>query len=484
MSKYVIALDQGTTSSRSILYDISGKEIRSASRQLPNYFPKDGWVEQDALEIWQTQRDSFLEVAEGIDASLIKAVGISNQRETLIAWDRSTGIPLHKAIVWQCKRSATICEGLKAEGYEDLVKKKTGLIIDSYFSATKIAWLIKNCSKVKKALDSNALVFGTVDAWLLYNLTGGKDGGLVCTEPSNASRTMLFSLQTGGWDQELLDIIGIEMRHLPKIKASNADFGETKLLSKPVPITGMLGDQQAALFGHGCTKPSSAKCTFGTGAFLLMNIGSDIKTSNTGLITTVASKLKSTTTFAFEGSVFMAGALIQWLCDGLGIIENPKECEALAKTVEDSLGVFMVPAFVGLGAPHWDSSARGTIFGLTRDVNKAHIARAALEAVAHQVADFFDAKEFASLKELRIDGGMVVNRLFCQILANITQKKVLVPAYHEVTAFGAAKIALGTQHNFSLYNNMHQFIPNDADVAFIDGRQRWKKAVERSKGWL
>ena len=394
-SDLIIAIDQGTTSSRTIVFDSSGNEITRANKPVSIKTPKSGWVEQDANEIWSSQLETLHTVSNHIDTSTIKAIGITNQRETLIVWDRNSGEPLAPAIVWQCRRTSEICERLKIDGCEESIIERTGLVLDPYFSATKALWLMENIPQVSKAIKSGSAIFGTVDSWLLYNLTKSNDNPSFFTEPSNASRTMLFSLEDKNWNKELCDMFSLKHDNLPEVLASNALFGTTSLLGPDIPIHAILGDQQAALYGHGCTEINTAKCTFGTGAFMLANCGETIKRSKAGLLSTVAWSLEDTpTTYALEGSVFIAGALIEWLRDNLGIIKTASQSEELAASVPDSHGVSIVPAFVGLGAPYWDEHARGIISGLTRGTTQEHIARAALEAVAHQVADLFEAESF------------------------------------------------------------------------------------------
>lgn len=490
---FIVAIDQGTTSSRAILYDISGKEIRSANRPVKVSCPADGWVEQDAEELWTSVRDCLKEVTASIAAKDIRAIGLTNQRETTVVWDKKSGKPLAPAIVWQCRRSSDICEALRKRGLSETVKEKTGLVIDSYFSASKIIWLLENIAGLKEKVASGQAVFGTVDSWILYRLTKEVGEPVFKTEPSNASRTMLFSLQNGSWDDELLKIAGVSKSNLAEVVPSTSHFGEALIDGVRVPITGILGDQQASLFGHGGITENAVKCTFGTGAFLLLNKGTKIPRSETGLLSTVAWKIgEHQTVFALEGSVFIAGALIQWLRDGLQIIKNSAESEALAASVASSEGVVIVPAFVGLGAPYWDEHARGTITGLTRGATKAHIARAALEAIAHQVADLTAAKEFADVKEFSIDGGMSQNKLFCQILADLTGKQIKLAPSGELTAFGAGRAAaLGIGFYRDSNQVVDQFVISQPDAGKIfspklsanarqSARLQWASAIKRT----
>ena len=486
---YYVALDQGTTSSRAILYSAAGSQLAVASVQLPIYYPQSGWVEQDANEIWSTQLTALQTVTKGISSSDIIALGVTNQRETIIAWDRESGAPLAPAIVWQCRRSAEICTRLKAAGKETLVRERTGLVLDPYFSATKILWLLENNQAVKNAADAGRAVFGTVDSWLVYQLTGKQR---LVTEASNASRTMLCNLETAAWDDELLELFSLSAGNLPEILPSSGEFGTTSVLGSPIKISGILGDQQAALLGHACLQPGQGKCTFGTGAFMLMQTGDRIVHSQSGLLTTIAWRFGSELAYALEGSVFIAGALVQWLRDNLHLINHSNEIEALARSADSSGGVVIVPAFVGLGAPHWKPEVRGAIFGLTRDSGPAQIARASLEAVAHQVADMLAGPEFSSARTLGIDGGMSVNGLFCQILANLTGLSIELPPSPESTALGALRIAAcGAGRYASLADACRElrgesndspsstvaYTPHEAGTSEL--RNAWKQAIGR-----
>jgi len=490
--QYILALDQGTTSSRAIVFDPEGNQIAIASRPLNVSFPRDGWVEQYADEIWQTQYEALKEATKSIPLNSIAAIGITNQRETIVAWDRQSGRPLCPAIVWQCRRSADICAKLREQGAEPEIRRKTGLVLDPYFSATKIAWMLRNISGLRARAKKGTLVFGTVDSWILFNLTRSSRPTFA-TEPSNASRTMLYGLKARGWEKDLLARFGLTTRNLCFVRPSNSLFGYTTILGYKVPITGVLGDQQAALYGHGCETEFNAKCTFGTGAFLLSNTGERIVYSKSGLLTTVAWAISRAGrvdySYALEGSVFIAGALIQWLRDGIGLIGQYSDVEKRAKSVSDSGGVVVVPAFVGLGAPHWDESARGAIFGITRDTSREHVIRASLEAVAHQVSDLLELNEFEYVRELRIDGGMSSNELFCQILADLTRRRVIPAANAEVTALGAAKMAaLGAkirwQDTAQKSSKVKLSYRPKATISLVGPqRQSWKKAVSRSKAW-
>ncbi len=438
---YYVALDQGTTSSRAVLYDESGTQLAIASQPLSVRFPEDGWVEQDPNEIWSTQLAALKELCADIPSEEIAAIGITNQRETVIVWDRNTGEPLAPAIVWQCRRSSEICARLRTQGYSEIVQKRTGLVLNPYFSASKILWLLENQDGLREKVEQGSAVFGTVDSWLIYQLTGANKDAIIATEPSNASRTMLFSIESALWDPELLSIFGVSEANLPTVRPSCGRFGVTEILGAQIPITGVLGDQQASLLGHGGVVENSIKCTFGTGAFLLLNTADKRRQSESGLLTTIAWQESERLSYAIEGSIFMAGALVQWLRDKLELVSSAAETEQLAGSVEHSAGVLLVPAFVGLGAPYWDDEARGAVFGLTREAGRAHIVRAALEGVAHQVADITESSEFKSVKSMRIDGGMSVNSVFVQILADFTGLSIEVAPTAEVTALGAARAA-------------------------------------------
>ena len=447
MQKYVLALDQGTTSSRALTYDLGGSIISVAQKEITQYYPTPGWVEHDPLEILNTQFDVAriaIEKAGGINGLLM--VAITNQRETTVVWDRDNGKPLYRAIVWQCRRSSDICNDLKSRGYEDLIKKKTGLVIDAYFSASKLMWLFQNQSDIRKLADKGKLAFGTIDSWLIYNLTGEH-----LTDYSNASRTMLFNINNLKWDKELLKIMDIPESVLPEAKPSFSMFGNIKseIFGKEVPLYGVIGDQQSSLLGQGCIKEGMVKNTYGTGCFVLMNTGAQTAFSKKGLLTTCCWGDEKSTTYALEGSVFIGGAVVQWLRDELKIIKDPSESEKRAIEAKDNGGVYFVPAFVGLGAPYWDMDARGTIVGLTRGSRDVNIVRAALEAIAYQSYDVVETMEQDSLihvTEMRVDGGASRNNFLMQFQSDILNKRILRPEVLESTsrgAFFASEIASG-----------------------------------------
>ncbi len=443
--QYVMSLDQGTTSSRCILFDKAGHICGIAQKEYKQIYPHAGWVEHDPLEIWQSQLAVAQEVLrqKGLTAADIAAIGITNQRETTILWDKRTGKPVYNAIVWQCRRTADYCDSLKEQGLTDFFQKKTGLLIDAYFSATKIRWILENIPEARKMAEEGNLLFGTVDTWLIWNLTGGQ---VHATDYSNASRTMLFNIHSLEWDTEILDLLDIPVSILPKVMPSSGVLGETLPFhfGTPIPIAGVAGDQQAALFGQACFTPGSAKNTYGTGCFLLMHTGDKPVTSHRGLLTTIAWGLNGKVSYALEGSVFVAGAAIQWLRDELRLISSAPETEDMALSVADTCGVYLVPAFVGLGAPYWDPYARGTLTGLTRGANRCHIARAALESMAYQTFDVLRAMEEDAgipLAELRVDGGAANNNFLLQFQADITGVPVLRPKTLETTALGAAYLA-------------------------------------------
>lgn len=492
--RYILALDQGTTSSRSILFDRSGTPVAQVSKEFRQFYPKPGWVEHDPMEIWESQLHTLKEVISngGASAGEIAALGITNQRETTIVWDRSTGEPVYKAIVWQCRRSAEICEDLKARGLEEVISEKTGLVIDAYFSGTKVKWILDNVEGARERAGKGELCFGTVDSWLIFRLSGGRAH---VTDISNASRTMLFNIRERRWDVEILDILGIPAAMLPEVSASSGPFGEMdeSFLGKCIPITGVAGDQQAALFGQGCFKKGLAKNTYGTGSFLLMNTGDDVVASKEGLLTTVAWGIDGRTDYALEGSVFITGAAVQWLRDEMKLIGSAAETETIAASIDDSGGVYFVPAFAGLGAPYWDMYARGTIVGLTRGTGRDHIVRATLEAIAFQVKDLIVAIEADSgikLKELRVDGGAVGNAFLMQFQADILGVPVVVSKVRETTALGAAYLAglaVGFWKNqeeiSSHWQEGRRYEPR-MDIGKADCLYAgWKRAVERAKGW-
>ena len=441
--KYILAIDQGTTGSRAIVYDKKGKRIASAYREFPQYFPQPGWVEHDPEEIWQSVYATIQLVLEKVPPSSIAAVGITNQRETTVIWDRKTGKPVYNAIVWQCRRTAERCDQLKRKkGLSELIRKKTGLPIDAYFSATKIEWILNKVKREKEEV--KRLAFGTTDSWVLWRLTGGQSHA---TDYTNASRTMLFNIEKLRWDKELLKLFNIKAEILPQVLPSSGEFGRTVKLGRlpaGIPITGIAGDQQAALFGQTCFAPGELKNTYGTGCFILMNTGQKRINSRHGLITTLACGPEGKVVYALEGSVFIAGAAIQWLRDQLGIIKNSADSEAMALAVKDNAGVYFVPAFVGLGAPYWDQNARGTIVGLTRGANKGHLVRAALEAMCYSTQDVLGTMKKESglrIKGLRVDGGAAANNFLCQFQADILGIKIVRPKIIETTSLGAAYLA-------------------------------------------
>lgn len=491
----ILALDQGTTSSRAILFDHGGHIVKVAQKEFRQIFPKAGWVEHDPQEIWESQRGVAAEVVKsaGIAAKDIAAIGITNQRETTVVWDRKTGQPIYNAIVWQDRRTSEFCDQLKAQGHEQIIQQKTGLVIDAYFSGSKVRWILDNVPGARERAQKGELAFGTIDTWLLWKLTSGK---IHATDPSNASRTMLFNIHSGQWDDELLKILNVPRDMLPAVKASSEVYGqaEAALFGVGAPIAGMAGDQQAALFGQTCFSRGLAKNTYGTGCFMLMNVGGEAVPSKNKLLTTVAWRAGSPKTqYALEGSVFIGGAVVQWLRDGLGIIKSAAEIEKLAASVPDSGGVYLVPAFAGLGAPHWDQYARGTISGLTRGTTGAHFARAALDGIAFQVADVLDVMQKDSgirIEELRVDGGAAANNLLMQIQADILGAPVVRPKVTETTALGAAYLAglavgywKGTDDVKSNWEIERRFEPRMSEKDRNHRRGRWSEALGRAKDW-
>ena len=490
----VIALDQGTTSSRAMLFDHTGSVVGVAQREFKQIFPQAGWVEHDANEIWESQLAVTRQVMSesGVTAADIAGLGITNQRETTLFWDRKTGQPIHNAIVWQDRRTASFCDSLRAAGHVDMVQHKTGLIIDAYFCATKIRWILDNVDGARERAEKGELAFGTIDSWLIWNLTGGR---VHATDVTNASRTMLLNIASCKWDDELLSLFSVPRSVLPEVLPSCHIYGETEseLLGESIKIGGAAGDQQSALFGQNCTRDGMAKNTYGTGCFMLMNVGDKPLASKNRLLSTVACSATDKPDYALEGSVFIGGAAVQWLRDGLGIIEHSADVEALAATVPDSDGVYLVPAFAGLGAPHWDSYARGTIVGITRGTNRGHIARAALEGIAFQVADVLDAmKQDAGspIEELRVDGGACVNDLLMQFQADIMQVPVIRPKVIETTALGAAflaGLAVGFWNDVDEIQKVWQtdkvFQPAMSVDEVTTRRGRWTKALDRSREW-
>ncbi len=492
--KVILALDQGTTSSRAIVFDHNGRSVAMAQMELPPLFPQPGAVEHDPREIWRTQLATARQAIRQahIAPSDIAGIGITNQRETTLVWSRKTGIPIYNAIVWQDRRTAAFCEALKSAGHADLVARKTGLIIDPYFSAGKLRWILDHVPGARDMAARGELAFGTVDSWLLWNLTGG---AVHATDVSNASRTMLFNIHSGQWDHELLALMDIPHSVLPVVRSSSELFGHTAgdILGMPIPIAGVAGDQQAALFGQTCFSAGSAKNTYGTGCFLLMNIGNKPQPSHHALLSTIAWKIGGTTDYALEGSVFIGGAVVQWLRDSLGIIESSTQIETLAASVPDSGGVYFVPAFAGLGSPYWDAYARGSILGLTRGTTAAHIARAALESIAHQSADLLESMRQDSgrpVTELRVDGGASANNLLMQFQADLLAVPVLRPQVTETTALGAAYLAGLAVHFWETPADIARhwaldriFEPRMSADEVQFRRRRWKKAVARSRDW-
>lgn len=488
--KYIMALDQGTTSSRCIIFNKQGQIVSSAQKEFTQYFPKSGWVEQDPNEIWSSELGVMVEsmAIRGIEASEIAAIGITNQRETTIVWDRETGEAVYRAIVWQCRRTADMIDDLKARGYEKMIREKTGLIPDPYFSASKISWILNNVPGAREKANQGKLLFGTVDTWLIYKLTKGK---VFATDYTNASRTMLFNIHTLKWDKELLELFDIPETMLPEVKNSSEVYGETEesLVGGRIPISGVAGDQQAALFGQCCFEPGEGKNTYGTGCFLLLNTGEKAVMSKNGLLTTIAAGIDGKVTYALEGSVFVAGAAIKWLRDELKLISSAEETHDLSVSVKDSNGVYVVPAFTGLGAPYWDAYARGAVFGLSRGTTKAHFVRATLESLAYQTADVLLAMQEdagISLNSLRVDGGASANDFLLQFQADILGVEILRPEVIETTALGAAYLAglaVGyfkdmqeIKDNWNLKNTFKNSMTEDDRKRLYSG---WKESVSR-----
>jgi len=490
----ILALDQGTTSSRAIVFDHAGRVVASAQREFRQIFPRAGWVEHDPEEIWSSQERVAVEALAkaNLKPSDVAAIGITNQRETTIVWDRKTGKPIHNAIVWQDRRTADFCDELKRGGHADIIQQKTGLVIDAYFSGSKLRWILDNVAGSRDRANRGELAFGTVDTWLLYKLTGG---AVHATDVSNASRTMLFNIHTGQWDDELLTLLQVPREVLPDVRPSSQKLGSTeaKLLGAPVVIAGVAGDQQAALFGQTCFTRGLAKNTYGTGCFMLMNVGKEAVLSKHKLLTTVAWDIGAGTEYALEGSVFIGGAVVQWLRDGLGIIKTSADVERLAATVSDTGGVYLVPAFAGLGAPHWDQYARGTITGITRGTTAAHFARAALESIAFQVADVLHLMQKDSgvqIKELRVDGGAASNDLLMQFQADLLGVPVVRPKVTETTALGAAYLAglnvgywgglKDVEANWEIDRSFEPAMPRDRAAHRL---RRWAQALDRARDW-
>ncbi len=492
--KYVLALDQGTTSSRAILFDRAGEICGTQAKELKQHYPQSGWVEHDAMEIWNSQREVARQVLQTNDvkAADIAAIGITNQRETVVLWDRETGQPVHNAIVWQDRRTAEFCDQLRSDGRADMISEKTGLVIDPYFSGTKLRWLLDNVPDARRRAERGELAFGTIDTWLLWNLSGGQTH---VTDVSNEARTMMLNLLTLDWDEALLNLLDIPREVLPTVRPSSYEFTESTddFLGQPIPISGCAGDQHAALFGQNCTENAMAKCTYGTGCFVLMNIGSEPIASKCKLLTTIACTGEDRPDFALEGSIFIGGAVVQWLRDELRIAETTRAVADLASTVPDSGDCYLVPAFAGLGAPHWDPYARGTIVGISRGTTSAHLARAAIESIAFQVADVLDAMNAdtgIAVKELRVDGGASANDFLMQFQADILQVPVERPRVIETTALGAAFLA-GLGVGFwkdldevkSIWQSERVFEPSMPSAEVEKRRARWQQAVQRSMGW-
>ena len=499
--RYVLALDQGTTSSRAIIFDETGKPVSAAQQEFKQHYPEPGWVEHDPDDLWQSQRDVMREALKhsGLKAEQLVACGITNQRETTIVWDRQTGKPIHRAIVWQDRRTAALCAELKEVGAESLVRERTGLVLDPYFSGTKVAWILDHVPGARRRAEVGELAFGTVDTWLAWNLSQSRTH---VTDPSNASRTMLFNIHMGDWDPELLQLLRVPRAILPEVYPSSHAFGmiAPSVLGAAVPITGIAGDQQAALFGQACHRPGMAKNTYGTGCFLLMHTGNRVVNSANGLLSTAAAQIgraldarDTEKEYALEGSVFIGGAVVQWLRDEMGLFAKSEEIEALAASVLDNGGVYLVPAFTGLGAPHWDPHARGAIFGLTRGSSRAHIARAALEAIAYQSADVLEAMQKDAgekLSELRVDGGAAANDLLMQFQADILGVPVVRPKVLETTALGAAYLAglhtgvwKSREEIAAQWQLGHRFEPRMPRGEAAALLERWREAVRRSLRW-
>lgn len=494
MSKYLLALDQGTTSSRAILFNRDGEIIKQYNKEFKQIYPQPGWVEHDPEEIWKSQLEVAQRVVKeaGINVEDIAAIGITNQRETTVVWDKSTGKPVYNAIVWQCRRTADTCDRLRKEGWDEKIRRKTGLVLDAYFSGTKVKWILKHVPGLQERADKGDLLFGTIDTWLIWKLTGGS---VHATDYSNASRTMMYNIRELEWDEEILERFKVPRIMLPEVKPSSGLFGETmpELFGKSIPIAGVAGDQQAALFGQCCFTPGMTKNTYGTGCFMLMNTGEKIVQSQNGLLTTIAWGIKDKVYYALEGSIFIGGAVIQWLRDEMNIIRDAAETEEYAQKVADTGGVYLVPAFAGLGAPHWDMYARGTIVGITRGTNKYHITRATLESIAYQTRDVVRAMLADSsmeLKGLRVDGGAAKNNFLMQFQSDILQTTTDRPQINETTALGVSYLAgLGV----GMYKDISdiecswklgtRFSPALAQETAEKFYRQWEKAVGRAKDW-
>ncbi|QWX83203.1 glycerol kinase GlpK [Cellulophaga sp. HaHaR_3_176] len=494
MEQYILALDQGTTSCRAVIFDKKGTIISTAQKEFTQYFPKPGWVEHDPIEIWSSQAGMAAEATtkKGLNGTNIASIGITNQRETVVVWDKHTGKPVYNAIVWQDKRTSDFCDELKKQGKEKIIREKTGLVIDSYFSATKVKWILDNVKGARERAESGDLIMGTIDSWLIWNMTKGE---LHITDVTNASRTLIFNINTLEWDDELLELMTIPKSMLPEVKQSSEVYGYTSpnFFAVKIPISGIAGDQQSALFGQMCTKKGMVKNTYGTGCFMLMNIGEKPIVSENNLLTTIAWKINGKTHYALEGSVFIAGAVVQWLRDGLKIIKKATDIEKLADSVEDSEGVYIVPAFAGLGAPHWNQKAQGTIFGLTRGSTDAHIARASLESIAYQTMDILKAMEADSgipIKELRVDGGVTVNDMLMQFQADVLNTETVRPKVVETTVMGAAYLAglaVGYWKNMDEIQEIWQtdvhFKPTTERKKIEEGKKGWYRAIKALEFW-
>lgn len=494
MPDYILSLDQGTTSSRAIVFDKKGSIVATAQKEFTQIFPQPGWVEHDANEIWSTQLGVATEAVlkAGLNITDIAAIGITNQRETTVVWDRDTHLPIYNAIVWQDRRTADYCDSLKKDGHAPTIQAKTGLVTDAYFSGTKVKWILDNVEGARDKAQKGELCFGTIDSWLLWKLTNGK---VHATDMSNASRTLLYNIHELKWDEELLSLFGIPDSMLPEVRSSSEVYGYTEniLTATPVPVSGIAGDQQSALFGQMCTQPGMVKNTYGTGCFMLMNTGTKPVTSKNNLLTTIAWKVNGEVQYALEGSVFIGGAVVQWLRDGLKIIQTSGDVEALASKVEDNGGVYLVPAFTGLGAPYWNQHARGTIVGITRGSSDAHIARAAIESIAFQSMDLMQSMEADAglpIKEVRVDGGATVNNQLMQFQADILNTNVVRPQVTETTALGAAYLAGLAVGFWKDINELQQywqkdksFAPSMTDETRNDLQKNWKKAVKAAQAW-
>lgn len=494
MEQFILALDQGTTSSRAMLFNKKGAIISVAQKEFRQIYPEPGWVEHDAQEIWSTQAGVAAEAvaSAGVSGKAIAGIGITNQRETTVVWDRKTGKPIYNAIVWQDRRTSEYCDQLREEGYAEMIQEKTGLVIDSYFSGTKLKWILDHVEGAKEKAQKGELAFGTIDSWLVWNLTQGE---LHITDVTNASRTMLFNINTMEWDDELLGLMDIPKNMLPEVKQSSEVYGETRtsLFAIKVPIAGIAGDQQAALFGQMCTEPGMVKNTYGTGCFMLLNVGDEPVKSEQNLLTTIAWQINGNVTYALEGSVFIGGAVVQWLRDELGIIQDAKDVEYFANKVESSDGVYLVPAFAGLGAPHWNQHARGMMVGMTRGTNRAHLARAAQDAIAYQVLDLLNAMKADSgieIKELRVDGGATVNNTLMQFQSDLLRVPVIRPKITETTALGAAYLsglAVGFWDDIEEIRNLWKVDKNFESEMNEDKVEEltngWQRAVRAAISW-